>query len=645
MAFFSWVPFFRGHYLNYHEYFALCLLGFTGLLWLISLLVWCCVSQRQKIRSVYRRCANRGKTSALEAPLNSGPTLIDIQFDNSRSVPVQKSSKCSKFQGFLSWFATVFFALFIISFSTFDLLPPPAGAILSFLVLAVRYVISLHDATPSARSARVIEKYSSLPWYKRYAATSFEIIKVLSKQRPLPFWFGLAAFASLTTVLTVFSYGTCICLFNAREGGVTAGPVTLSTWFSRSYLAPPCPNGPCHIYLTMPEETSSAMIVNIHTSSRIAPVTVYYDVVSRAGQPTSAYAYSTVASKFEVPYFESNADRAIHSAKIATASASTIYYFVVDWSDGVTDEKAFSSMPTDNRDITFVNGGDAGVNEITDDMNKQAAKQNPLFAVVGGDIAYSNAMPTCYRAWDSYLSHWESQMVTDQNLMIPILTAVGNHDSGTNSMSQRYTDFDNPPLYFYLFPQELDSNGLILPPTQRKPYHVHKFGTDTVLISLDSGHSVPYDGPQTTWLNQTLQKYASISKKIVTYHVPMYPSTGGYDDVYATAVGQQAWVPLFDQYKVITAMENHVHSFKLTQPLKNGAVDSKGTLYIGDGLWGVDPTKTPMLLQDARFSATAATYHIWKIVVSSSGVTLTGITRDGTVLSGTPVQRSISDMQ
>ena len=50
------------------------------------------------------------------------------------------------------------------------------------------------------------------------------------------------------------------------------------------------------------------------------------------------------------------------------------------------------------------------------------------------------------------------------------------------------------------------------------------------------------------------------------------------------------WLPLFDRYNVVGAFENHVHQFKRTYPLKNGEVvnDTEGTIYFGDGAWGIN---------------------------------------------------------
>jgi len=42
--------------------------------------------------------------------------------------------------------------------------------------------------------------------------------------------------------------------------------------------------------------------------------------------------------------------------------------------------------------------------------------------------------------------------------------------------------------------------------------------------------------------------------------------------------GIDAWVPTFDQARVLAAFENHFHTFKRTRPMKDGKLNDKGTV-------------------------------------------------------------------
>jgi phosphodiesterase/alkaline phosphatase D-like protein len=80
-----------------------------------------------------------------------------------------------------------------------------------------------------------------------------------------------------------------------------------------------------------------------------------------------------------------------------------------------------------NQEITYVNGGDFAWTQAGTSLCKKAAELEPLFAIIGGDIAYENGDPTCYRRYDSWFKNWMEIMKTPSNYSIPILTAAGKH--------------------------------------------------------------------------------------------------------------------------------------------------------------------------------------------------------------------------
>ena len=82
---------------------------------------------------------------------------------------------------------------------------------------------------------------------------------------------------------------------------------------------------------------------------------------------------------------------------------------------------------------------------------------NPLDNYLeSGDIAYDNAMESCYYTWDYVL--WTFEKTTQQlGYLIPIIYSIGNHDIGLNPLSEK-TQKVTPwgPAYFTYFPQHLD---------------------------------------------------------------------------------------------------------------------------------------------------------------------------------------------
>ena len=82
---------------------------------------------------------------------------------------------------------------------------------------------------------------------------------------------------------------------------------------------------------------------------------------------------------------------------------------------------------------------------------------------------------------------------------------------------------------------------------------------------------------------------------------------------------RQHWIPIFEQNGLKVAMENHVHSFKKTFPLKQGQVvsEEEGITYIGDGSWAVilDSCKDPPQDIINLFEIWELKYHVWIVTI------------------------------
>jgi hypothetical protein len=111
------------------------------------------------------------------------------------------------------------------------------------------------------------------------------------------------------------------------------------------------------------------------------------------------------------------------------------------------------------------------------------------------------------------------------------------------------------------------------------------------------------------------------------YHVPLFPSVRNPNGEYETR-GRTYWMPLFDQYGLDVAFENHDHALKRTKLLKGGVEDPAGTLYLGDGCFGQDPRvinngSSPYM----AFAKQAG--HVWIVDVTKEGITYRALGRDG----------------
>jgi len=208
--------------------------------------------------------------------------------------------------------------------------------------------------------------------------------------------------------------------------------------------------------------------------------------------------------------------------------------------------------------------------------------QDPYFALIGGDVAYANSFPTCYRVWDKWLQMWETNMLTIAGHMIPFIMAIGNHEAGGWGIPQEEVQF-----FFKYFAQQTNSNP---DPNQRSSFHSHNITANSAIMVLDTAHVAPVTGDQLNWLTQQLStKYAGFSNTMAVYHVPMYPGASSLDMSPRSATLKKYWAPVFDTYNLNTAFENHDHTYARSKLLKGDKENANGTLYAGAGTWGVTP--------------------------------------------------------
>lgn len=258
----------------------------------------------------------------------------------------------------------------------------------------------------------------------------------------------------------------------------------------------------------------------------------------------------------------------------------------------------FRTMPARATDtIHFVSGGDCGVNAHAVANNTQAARQDPMFAVLGGDLGYDNGRSVEVSL--AFLRNYSRHMVGREGRLIPLVACIGNHEvnGGYNRPRAR------APFFYALFDGLYPETG----------YATLDFGDYLSLVLLDTGHTSAIAGAQTDWLEKVLKARASHPNVVVVNHVPAYPSyrsSSGAKGKGGTGAGNRKhWVPLFQKYRVPVVLEHHDHTFKRTRPLLDGLAHKDGVLYLGDGSWGrLRSPKKPEQL--AYLAASSRDYHL-----------------------------------
>jgi hypothetical protein len=341
---------------------------------------------------------------------------------------------------------------------------------------------------------------------------------------------------------------------------------------------------PSTLFLTWHRDPTSTMDVQwVGVQGETADTNVYYTsekiVVPVRGErrsPTERKPTWQVQSTSNRPYPMS--DFKVFRSELTGLTPGTDYSFRVGKSSPVY---RFRTMPAKANDtIHFVSGGDCGVNAATIGNNIQAARQDPMFAVVGGDLGYDNGIAVDVSL--AFLRNYSRHMVGRDGRLIPLIACIGNHEvkGGYAKTRERGTFFY--PLFESLYPDT--------------GYATLDFGDYLSLVLLDTDHTTPVAGEQTSWLETALRERQDRSNVIVVNHVPAYPSYRNpigapATDTRGARLGtgenqRKHWVPLFEKYRVPVVLEHHDHTFKRTKPLLNGLEHDNGVLYLGDGSWG-----------------------------------------------------------
>ncbi|HEY1376542.1 MAG TPA: metallophosphoesterase family protein [Gemmataceae bacterium] len=350
---------------------------------------------------------------------------------------------------------------------------------------------------------------------------------------------------------------------------------------------------PDTLFLTWQRDPTTTMTVQwVGTAGETADTKVYFapakEGTPAAGAKAKDKSWPGVATTPK-PY--PMTDFKVYRAELTGLTPGTDYQFKIGKSSGVYRFRTAPAKATDA--IAFVSGGDCGVNQHAVANNQQAARQDPLFALIGGDLAYENGKSAEISL--GFLRNYSRHMVARDGRMIPMVACIGNHEVDGGYDKPR----EKAPFYYALFDGLFRDTG----------YAALDFGDYLSLVLLDSGHTSKIGGDQADWLERVLKARADHPNVFCVNHVPAYPSYRNYQgntEKVGTGEGNRThWVPLFEKYRVPVVLEHHDHTFKRTKPLIGGHVNSNGVLYLGDGSWGrlrnpKKPDELPYLAASSR---------------------------------------------
>jgi hypothetical protein len=346
------------------------------------------------------------------------------------------------------------------------------------------------------------------------------------------------------------------------------------------------PFQPSTLFLTWQRDPTTTMTVQwVGTAGETADTTVSYaplkDGIWQAKSPLLR------------PY--PRTDFKVFRAELTGLAPGTDYQFKIGRASPTYRFRTMPARATDT--IHFISGGDCGVNPHAVANNLQAARQAPMFTVIGGDLGYDNGRSVEVSL--AFLRNYSRQMIDREGRLIPLVACIGNHEVDGGYNKKR----DRAPFFYALFDGLYPEVG----------HATLDFGDYLSLVLLDTGHTSPIGGEQADWLEKVLKDRADHPHVFAVNHVPAYPSyrrMEGADGKAGTGEGNRKhWVPLFEEYRVPVVLEHHDHTFKRTKPLLDGLGHDNGVLYLGDGSWGrLRSPKAPEQL--TYLAASSRDYHL-----------------------------------
>ena len=375
------------------------------------------------------------------------------------------------------------------------------------------------------------------------------------------------------------------------------------------------------VYLTWAGDPATTMTVSFHTPEAPGEPVVYYDTESRDGE-LPAYRYRAGGRTHQIPGLP--VTRYVNHVELSGLTPGETYFFVAgDPANGFRQEERFHTIPEDASPLRFVVGGDVSVLPRAKLLLKQAAKYEPMFAVIGGDLAYANGELSNYYLWDIWLQRWSTLLRGKDGALVPMVLGIGNHEVNKLEGTQE----ERAPFFFGYFPQGGET------------YFARRFGSDLLMIMLDSGHITPWQD-QVAWMEAQFAAHPEVPWTMAVYHVPLYPSVRAEDDA-RTVAGREHWLPIFDKHALTVGFEHHDHAFKRSKLLRGGEEFPEGTLYLGDGAFGVKRRK-PAEPQRWYLDKALPMPHFWVVETSPEALHYQAVDSSGRVFDRYTQPRSVS---
>lgn len=254
-----------------------------------------------------------------------------------------------------------------------------------------------------------------------------------------------------------------------------------------------------------------------------------------------------------------------HFARLTGLMPNTLYYFVIQDSEGISEVMSFQTVPdTPDKRISIIAGGDSrNHRDARQNANELVGKLSPHAVMFGGDMTSGDKADQ----WQNWFDDWQLT-ITKEGRLTPIIPARGNHEASNKTLEDM---FDIP---------------------YSEAYYALTFGGNLLRIyTLNS--MIASGGNQKDWLVRNLSASKHITWKMAQYHHSIRPHTQRKPEKNDLL---ENWAKPFSKYGMNLVVESDIHVVKSTYPIcpsnekgsHQGFIrdDKHGTVYVGEGCWG-----------------------------------------------------------
>lgn len=244
----------------------------------------------------------------------------------------------------------------------------------------------------------------------------------------------------------------------------------------------------------------------------------------------------------------------------------------------------FKTMPVNlTTPIKFAVAADSHAHELSswfDELTENMGKFNPDFVLGVGDFTYDDGDIGKDETdnWVSLLKRFEKRLKKDNGDSVPIIPAIGNHDSTRQRFGTSGRETARNFMRLFSFPTQENY------PQQMPGYGYLDFGDWLRLIVLDTNHIQPYHLEQRSWLQNVIIN--DKTHTIPMMHVLSYAMRTG--NPFIVSDMHRYWYPFFYKQGVKAIFGGHMHGYSRSKPIKKGQVNSvDGITHFGAGTWAI----------------------------------------------------------